>query len=288
MLTHLDHVIVAVRDLEVATATYARLLGRSPGWRGEHPGLGTANSLFPLDNAYVELLCPAGEGRFAEPLRAWLEAHGEGPLGLAFGTGDAAACARVWRERGLPAGDPEPGRGRDEPSGAWRAWENVFLPPEATRSVLLFAIHHRPEDAPLIASTPPAGPSLEALDHVVLQSRDLDATAALYGDRLGLRLALDRCFEARRLRILFFRLAGVTLEVVGSLDDEPDPQAPDRLWGLAYRVGDVAGAQRRLAETGFDVSEVRAGFKPGTRVCTVRGETHGVATLVIGPDEAGA
>jgi catechol 2,3-dioxygenase-like lactoylglutathione lyase family enzyme len=288
MLTHLDHVIVAVRDLEAATATYARLLGRSPVWRGQHPGLGTANSLFPLDNAYVELLSPVGEGRYAEPLRTWLEAHGEGPMGLAFGTEDAAACARVWRERGLPAEDPEPGMGRDEQSGARRAWENVFLPTTATRSVLLFAICRRPEDAPLVVSTPPAGPSMQALDHVVIQSHDLDATAALYRDRLGLRLALDRCFEPRRLRILFFRLGGVTLEVVGPLDSEPDPQAPDRLWGLAYRVGDVSSAQRRLAEAGFDVSEVRAGFKPGTRVCTVRGETHGVATLVIGPDEAGA
>ena len=40
---------------------------------------------------------------------------------------------------------------------------------------------------------------------------------------------------------------------------------------------------RWLAKQGFDVSEVRAGRKPGTRVFTVRSETHGVATLCLEP-----
>ncbi len=47
---------------------------------------------------------------------------------------------------------------------------------------------------------------------------------------------------------------------------------------------DVLAAHRRLAEAGFDVSAHRPGFKPGTRVCTVRRETCGVPTLLIGPD----
>jgi hypothetical protein len=50
-----DHVILAVADLEVATAAYAALLGRAPSWRGVHPGLGTRNAIFRLDNTYVEL-----------------------------------------------------------------------------------------------------------------------------------------------------------------------------------------------------------------------------------------
>ena len=75
MLTHLDHVIVTVRDLEAATQTLARLLGRGPSWRGEHPDLGTANALFRLSNTYVELLAPAGSGGFGDLLRVRLDAH---------------------------------------------------------------------------------------------------------------------------------------------------------------------------------------------------------------------
>ena len=38
-----------------------------------------------------------------------------------------------------------------------------------------------------------------------------------------------------------------------------------------------------LAGAGLDVSEVRAGMKPGTRVFTVRDGTCGVPTLMIEP-----
>jgi hypothetical protein len=49
-------------------------------------------------------------------------------------------------------------------------------------------------------------------------------------------------------------------------------------------VPDIDAAHARLVAAGFDVSEIRTGRRPGTRVATVRGETHGVATLVLGPD----
>ena len=94
-LTHLDHVVVAVREIDPALGRWARLLGRRPSWRGEHPGEGSENVLFRLSNTYLELLAPVGEGRRADALRARLESHGEGPVALALGTDDAdARCSR--------------------------------------------------------------------------------------------------------------------------------------------------------------------------------------------------
>ena len=58
----------------------------------------------------------------------------------------------------------------------------------------------------------------------------------------------------------------------------------DRFGGLAWEVEDVAAMHARLLEGGFDVSELRVGHKAGTRVCTVRSRTHGVATLLKGPE----
>ena len=46
---------------------------------------------------------------------------------------------------------------------------------------------------------------------------------------------------------------------------------------------DAACARARLVDDGFDVTEVRAGAKPGTRVCTVQSRTCGVPTLIIEP-----
>lgn len=284
MLDSLDHVIVAVRDLDAAAGVYARLLAREPSWRGSHPGLGTANALFRLERSYLELLAPDSGGDW---LREHLETRGEGLMGLAFGTADADACAKTLRERGLRASDPIDGEGRDERSGAQRRWRNVMIPPEQSRGLLLFAIEHlSPADA-----LPEARPTAEtgvvqAIDHVVVRSADPEATIALYGERLGLRLALDRSFEERGVRLIFFRVGGVTVEIAARAGAEPDPSARDDPWGIAWQVDDVSAAHARLGDSGFDMTDTRAGNKPGTRVCTVRAGTCGVPTLVIGPDPA--
>jgi len=287
MFHALDHVIVAVRDLAAATHAYARLFGRAPSWRGEHPGWGTANTLFRVANAYLELIAVTGEGPFARELEARLERDGEGLIGMALATHDADACAAELRGRGLEAASPRQQAGHERDSAAKREWRNVFLPASATRGVMLFAIEHlSPADALPLArldGAPVAG-AVEALDHVVVRSADPEATRALYGDRLGLRLALDRSFEERRVRLMFFRVGGVTVEIASALGAPLDGAAPDRLWGLAWRVPDAAAARARLCDLGFAVSEVRPGNKAGTRVCTVERGTCGVPTLLISPD----
>ncbi len=55
----------------------------------------------------------------------------------------------------------------------------------------------------------------------------------------------------------------------------------DRLWGLSWRVADIDVTRTRLVSSGIDVSEVRPGRKPGTRVLTVRSATCGIPTLLV-------
>lgn len=284
MLTCLDHVVLAVRDLPAATDTYRRLLGREPSWRGRHPTFGTANTLFRLDNTYLELLATAGVGPLAACLDAWLAQHGEGPFALAFGTDAVDAAVATLRTRGLTVPDAADGHGRDDATGAERRWRNVVLSPDTTRGVPMILIEHRsPADA-LPDAVPLGDPrsTVAACDHVVVQNADADASRALYGDVLGLRLALDRTFETWGVRLLFFRTGHLTVELAATLGVS-DPAARDRFWGISWRVPDLDAAHARLVDAGFDVSEIRTGRRPGTRVATVRAETHGVATLVIGP-----
>lgn len=293
MLISLDHTILAVRDLDAATARYARLLGRSPSWRGEHPAAGTANALFRLENTYIELLSPNGDGPHGRALTGWLEARGEGLIGLAFGTDDADACYGFFEARGLEPQSIEKGLGRDVESGAFREWRRIPLPEDNTRGVMLFAIEHLSPDSTLTPGLP-AGDERAAifgLDHAVIRTADAEAAIALYRDGLGLRLALDHSFEQWGARLLFFRVGGITVEVAAALapdngDTDGDPFVTperDRLFGLSFRVRDADGARARLDASGFDVSDVREGRKPGTRVFTVRGGTCGVPTLVLQP-----
>jgi catechol 2,3-dioxygenase-like lactoylglutathione lyase family enzyme len=273
MLSGFDHVTVAVRDVTAAAARFEALLGRTPVWRGEHVGLGTEAALFGLDNALVELVGPRPGAQEADGLRAWLDAHGEGLLALAFATEDATACSAALRERGVRATRPEQGTARAA-DGSERSYLSVELATSATRGLSLLVVE-RPDAAALRSPQRVPDDCAHALDHVVIRTADPSAALALYGERLGIRLALDR--ELGGTRMLFFRVGGVTIEVV----QDRGLQERDALWGFAFRARDVNAAHARLAAAGFALGDVRDGRKPGTRVCTVKDGTSNVPTLLL-------
>jgi catechol 2,3-dioxygenase-like lactoylglutathione lyase family enzyme len=126
-----------------------------------------------------------------------------------------------------------------------------------------------------------AAHAVEAIDHVVINTPDLDRAIALWRDRIGLRLALDREFPKRGLRLVFFRSGGVTLEFAGPLPPPLDRSGPDVFYGLAYRVQDLDACRVRLQRAGVDVSDQRPGQKSGTIVATVRAGSASVPTLLI-------
>ena len=81
-----DHIIIAVEDLEKTTQDYALMLGRAPSWRGTHPDYGSANTLFRVDNTYIELLAADGEGWAGDMVRHVLASSGSNLCALVFGT----------------------------------------------------------------------------------------------------------------------------------------------------------------------------------------------------------
>ena len=273
MLNRFDHLTVAVNDVDSAVAHYTRLLGAAPSWHGSHPELGTRAALFGLGNALIELVGPAGDAPESEGLRAWLAERGEGISALAFGTADAASCSTTLRERGVRATPPQDGEalGAD---GSTRSYRAVELSVRNTRGLSLLAVE-RADASQLLANGAPAADGVEALDHVVIRTADPDAAIALYGTALGVRLALDRVIGETRM--LFFRVGGVTIEVV----HHAQQGLSDAFSGAAYRVRDIDAMHARLQAAGVDVSAVRAGAKPNTRVFTVREGTCGVPTLIL-------
>ena len=284
----LDHVVIAVRDLDAATADYVALLGRQPAWRGEHPRYGTRNTLFKIDNTYIELLALGGgdgDPRWSGELSRHLESQGEGVYALALGTQDVDATAREARQQGLDVLDPADGDGLDAISGARRHWRNAMVSPKTTHGTRVFFIQHKtlPGALPpseLVASD---GSCVTRMDHAVVLSPDMEAAGRLWGQALGARLALDRTFPERNTRILFFRLGDITIEISGGASQAKEGVGkPDRYWGLAWGVDNLAATCARLTAAGIEVSGPRPGIKPGTLVATVKGTaTHGVATLLI-------
>ncbi len=287
MIEALDHIIIAVKDVVAAEKAYEALLGRTASWEGGHPDYGTRNVLFRLDNTYLELLAPDGDSDFANLLRKKIDEGGEGPMGLAFGTKNADQTVEVLEAAGLHPQTPTPGTGVDRRSGATRQWRNVMLPGHRVGGLFMFAIEHEspPDTLPLVAPHDTGGGAVHAVDHVVIQTQDPEAAKSLYGEEgLGLRLALDQTVEKWGGRMLFFRVGGLTVEVVGKpTSGEVHDKPTHSFWGIAYKVDDIDAAHERLEASGVEVSEVRVGRKEGTKVATVKSDTHGVPTLLIGP-----
>jgi catechol 2,3-dioxygenase-like lactoylglutathione lyase family enzyme len=194
-------------------------------------------------------------------LRAALDDGGEGLKSLVFAVNDIANAHRRAERVGL---NPEPITARE-------SWSSFRASADATHGVRLFFIQ-RPEQ---IAAQSDA---VNGLDHLVIRTSQPERAAALYGARLGLDLRLDREVMGRRL--MFFRCGDAIVEIA---QDEALTHGRDRLWGLSWRVADADVERARLAAAGLNVSEVRAGTKPGTRVFTVRDQTCGAPTLMIEP-----
>jgi catechol 2,3-dioxygenase-like lactoylglutathione lyase family enzyme len=278
MIHALDHVVVAVRNLDAGIAAYQRLLGRAPSWRADAGG-GTETAVFQLANIAAELIAPAGDGPAAERLRAVLDAQGEGLASLAFGVEDIERAHRRLARLGL---DPEPvaaAESVDRATGARRRWRRTRAATAATHGVRIFLIQR---EAPLAPSDPAPPGGVTGLDHVVIRTPDPERAAALYGARLGLDMRLDRSNPAWGARLMFFRCGDLIVELAHDLRAGVSA-GPDRLWGLSWRTDDPVGAHARLGAAGLDVSEIRPGRKPGTHVFTVRDGTCGVPTLMLQP-----
>lgn len=131
----------------------------------------------------------------------------------------------------------------------------------------------------LAAGTPAQQGSVE-LDHVVVHTADGTRAVADYAGRLGLDLRLERHAPQWGARMLFLRCGRSVLEVIEPLGERAHT-GDDAIWGAAWRVRDVDATARQLADAGIEISEVRDGRKPGSRVLTVKDRRFGVPTLVI-------
>jgi len=274
VISGLDHVVVLVEEIGKGVAACQTLLGRAPSWR--YSGDGADRVLFTLENITLELVAPDGDGAAGNRIREAMKATGTGLASICFATSDIGKMHRRLERVALK---PEPiaeVESRDATSGASMKWKRTRAATDHTRGVRLFFLELEGE-RPRSQATGAA--PITGLDHVVVATEDSERAAALYGARLGLDMALDRTHQDWG-QLMFFRCGDLIVEVVRR-PVAGGEATRDRLWGLSWRVGDIDAARARLAAAGVDVSEVRTGRKPRTRVMSVRSGTCGVQTLLL-------
>jgi Glyoxalase-like domain len=90
----LDHVLIAVDDLDAAAEQLEAHHGLASVAGGRHPGWGTANRIVPLGETYLELVAIVDDAEAARSaFGSWVASSGTGPFGWAVRTDDLDAVA---------------------------------------------------------------------------------------------------------------------------------------------------------------------------------------------------
>jgi len=105
MLTAIDHVGIAVVDLNAAVERYRRALGVEPTHREVVGSQGVEEVLFRIGGSYVQLLGALGPDT---PVGRFLERRGPGVHHVAYRVDDVAAALEHLRSEGIRLVDEEP------------------------------------------------------------------------------------------------------------------------------------------------------------------------------------
>jgi methylmalonyl-CoA epimerase len=108
VLTEIDHVAIAVRDLDAAVAWYETMFGATVAHRECVESDGVEEALLKVSDSYIQLLTPTTP---ESPVARFLERHGEGLHHVGYRVTDVAATLAVLLAEGARVIDvvPRPG-----------------------------------------------------------------------------------------------------------------------------------------------------------------------------------
>ena len=132
-LTDIDHVGIAVEDLDAAVASYERLLGVAAGHRERVEDQGVEEVLFPVGSSYIQLLGALGPDT---PVGRALASRGPGVHHIAYRVDDIAAALEHLRAEGAQLIDEAPRPGS-------RNTLIAFVHPKAMGGVLVELVQER-------------------------------------------------------------------------------------------------------------------------------------------------
>jgi glyoxalase-like protein len=259
----IDHILVLVRDLTVASRDFA-LAGFTVTPGGVHADGATHNALIAFaDGAYFELIAPTrSDRRPDDEFVRWLQ-RGEGLVHYALRTGDLGAEAARLRSAGMPISGPEEG-GRERPDGQRVQWRTL-------------AVHPGDETLPfLIADVTPRSlrvPGEEAARHALGITR-----------LVGLTVVVADLAESTRALGSLLGHAGQALDLPGG-----DPAVQFALgpqWVLLAQPGaDGSPLQRQLDTWGEGPYEVTLSAGPdavpGAGTALPADRLHGARLRVV-------
>jgi methylmalonyl-CoA epimerase len=107
-LTEIDHVAIAVQDLEAAIEWYADMFGATVEHRERVESDGVEEALLKVADSYIQLLTPITD---TSPVAKYLEKNGEGLHHVGYRVANCGVVLEAMKEKGARVIDqvPRPG-----------------------------------------------------------------------------------------------------------------------------------------------------------------------------------
>ena len=104
-LTEIDHVGIAVRDLDAAVKWYQDMFGATVAHRERIESDGVEEALIKVADSYIQLLMPVTE---TSPLAKYLEKSGEGIHHVGYRVEDCGEVLEAMKQNGARVIDEQP------------------------------------------------------------------------------------------------------------------------------------------------------------------------------------
>jgi len=127
MFDRVDHIGIAVRDLDAAIAFYERAFGVSLAHRERVEEQGVEEAMFRVGESWIQLLQPLGEDT---PVGKFLAKKGEGIHHVGYGVNDLRKVLEHLKGEGVTLIDAEPRTGS-------MGSQVAFVHPKGTGGVLV-------------------------------------------------------------------------------------------------------------------------------------------------------
>ena len=138
LLTEIDHVAIAVADLEAALSWYTQVFGAHLVHRETVPSDGVEEALLAVADSFVQLLTPT---RDDSPVARFLASRGEGLHHVGYRVADCAVALQAVKDAGGRVIDQAPRPGS-------RGTTVAFVHPKASFGTLIELVQENPGPHP--------------------------------------------------------------------------------------------------------------------------------------------